>query len=62
MLDVIIGFFIEMAKIAFIKMPLAIIGLILIVLMWYIALNVLSAIFYYIYHVYCWLFKRDNDV
>lgn len=58
MLDIIIGFFIEMVKIAFIKTPLAIIGLILIVLMWYIALNILIAIFYCIYHVYCWLFKK----
>lgn len=54
--DIIIGFFIEIAKIAFIGIPSAIIGLILIVLMWYIALNILSAIFYCIYHVYCWLF------
>lgn len=62
MLDIIIGFFIEIAKIAFIGIPSTIIGLILIVLMWYIALNILSTIFCCIYHVYCWLFKKDNDV
>lgn len=62
MLDFIIGYLIEIAKMAFIGIPSAIIGLILIVLMWYIALNILSVIFYCIYHVYYWLFKKDNNV
>ena len=62
MLEFIIGYLIEIAKMAFIGIPSAIIGLILIVLMWYIALNILSVIFYCIYHVYYWLFKKDNNV
>lgn len=62
MLDFIIGYLIEIAKMAFIGIPSAIIGLILIILMWYIALNILSVIFYCIYHVYYWLFKKDNNV
>lgn len=62
MIEFIIGYLIEIAKMAFIGIPSAIIGLILIVLMWYIALNILSVIFYCIYHVYYWLFKKDNNV
>lgn len=60
MLDFIIGYLIEIVKIAFIGIPSAIIGLILIILMWILVFYIIYAIGYCIYNIYCWLFKNSN--
>ena len=44
MLDFIIGYLIEIAKMAFIGIPSAIIGLILIILMWTLVFYIIGAI------------------
>ena len=60
MLDFIIGYLIEIAKMAFIGIPSAIIGLILIILMWTLVFYIIGVIGYCIHNIYCWLFKNSN--
>lgn len=56
-------FIITMANIAFIKIPLAILGLFIVVLMWFLAFSILYYILICLYNIYRWLFgKKNNNV
>lgn len=58
-----IEFIITMANIAFIKIPLAILGLFIVVLMWFLAFSILNYILICLYNIYRWLFgKKNNNV
>lgn len=62
MIDSIIVFFIETAKIAFIGIPKAIVGIFLLSLMWVLAFYILGVTGYYIHSIYCWLFNKKSNV
>lgn len=55
-----IEFIIAMANLAFVKIPLAILGLFIVVLMWFLALYILYCIFSCLYNAYYWLFGKKQ--
>lgn len=55
-----IEFIIAMANFAFVKIPLAILGLFTVVLMWFLAFCILYCISSCLYNAYYWLFGKKQ--